>query len=120
MEPFDLREYLANPSRKVVTRDGKNVRIRCTDAKGECPVIGLVDCKDNEIPLSFTEKGRIGVNVPDSDVDLFFSTKNHEGWINLYRNFDGKIFGGNVFATKDDAKYENNLAIATIKIEWEE
>lgn len=31
-QKFDLEEYLADPSRKVVTRDGKQVRIICTDA----------------------------------------------------------------------------------------
>lgn len=35
MKQFNLDEYLANPSRKVVTRDGRNVRIRCTDRKSE-------------------------------------------------------------------------------------
>ena len=39
MKPFNLQEYLANPSRKVVTRDGRQVRIICTDAKcGELKV----------------------------------------------------------------------------------
>ena len=31
MEKFNLEEYLKNPSRKVVTRDGRKVRIICTD-----------------------------------------------------------------------------------------
>ena len=31
MEKFNLEEYLKNPSRKVVTRDGRNARIICTD-----------------------------------------------------------------------------------------
>ena len=34
MKQFNLMEYLANPSRKIVTRDGRNVRIICTDKKG--------------------------------------------------------------------------------------
>ena len=33
MEQFSLEKYLANPSRKVVTRDGRNARIICTDRK---------------------------------------------------------------------------------------
>lgn len=33
MRPFNLKEYLANPSRKVITRGGKPVRIICTDFK---------------------------------------------------------------------------------------
>lgn len=42
MEQFSLEKYLANPSRKVVTRDGKNVRILCTDRKLDFKeVVGL-------------------------------------------------------------------------------
>ena len=32
--PFDLDSWLADKSQKIVTRDGKPVRIICTDAKG--------------------------------------------------------------------------------------
>ena len=31
MRPFNLKEYLKNPNRKVVTRAGKDVRIVCID-----------------------------------------------------------------------------------------
>lgn len=33
MRRFDLEEYLDNPDIKVVTRDGREVRILCTDKK---------------------------------------------------------------------------------------
>lgn len=33
MRQFDLDEYLKNPNRKVVTRDGRSVRIVCTDMR---------------------------------------------------------------------------------------
>ena len=42
MKQFNLDEYLQNPSRKVVTRDGRKVRIVCTDKKGACPIVALV------------------------------------------------------------------------------
>ena len=32
MKPFNLKTYLKNPLRKVITRDGYPVRIICTDA----------------------------------------------------------------------------------------
>ena len=36
MKQFNLAEYLKNPERKIVTRDGRSVkRILCVDAKGE-------------------------------------------------------------------------------------
>ena len=31
MKEFNLKEYLENPERKVVTRDGKSVKIHCTN-----------------------------------------------------------------------------------------
>lgn len=33
MKQFSIKEYLANPSRGIVTRDGRSVRIICTDRK---------------------------------------------------------------------------------------
>ena len=46
MKEFNLEEYLKNPSRQVVTRNGREVRIICTDYKSRKPIIGLV--KKNE------------------------------------------------------------------------
>ena len=34
MKQFNLEEYLKDPNKKVVTRDGRNARIVCTDRKG--------------------------------------------------------------------------------------
>ena len=42
MKEFNLTEYLKDPSKKVVTRDGRDVRIICTDEKGDEPIIALV------------------------------------------------------------------------------
>ena len=120
MKEFSLEEYLKNPSRKVVTRDGRNVRIKCTDAKGDRPVIGLIDCKDAEIPMSFTEKGRLGVNVCDSIIDLFFAPEKHEGWININKWPDGvRDTNGIIYHTKldiPDIPPESIQLVATIKI----
>ena len=122
MKPFTLEEYIANPNRKVITRDGRNVRIRCTDAKGDCPIVGLVDCNDTEIPLCFTEKGRIGVNFCDDPMDLFFDAEKHEGWINIYEYGRGKYITSEVVYTKkeDAIMGKNKSYLTTIKIEWEE
>lgn len=43
MKQFSLNEYLANPSRKVVTRDGHSVRIICTDANRFFPIVALIE-----------------------------------------------------------------------------
>ena len=33
MKQFNLEEYLKDPSREIITRDGRPVRIICTNAK---------------------------------------------------------------------------------------
>ena len=119
MKAFSLEEYLKNPSKKVVTRDGRNVRIVCTDVKSESyPVLALVDNGDEEICNSYTKEGRFRT---DNEVprDLFFAPEKHEGWVNVYRDFDDMMCGS-VFATEEDAKCNAKTAIATVKIEWEE
>lgn len=45
---FSLEEWVANPKRRVVTQDGKDVRILCVNRKGgkrELPVVALVLCE---------------------------------------------------------------------------
>ena len=119
MKAFNLEEYLKNPKRKVVTRDGRNVRIVCTDVKNELyPVLALVDNWGAEICNSYTKEGRFR---PGNEAyrDLFFAPEKHEGWANVYRDFDG-LMCGSVFATEEDAKCKAKTAIATVKIEWEE
>ena len=46
MRQFDLDKYLKNPNRKIVTRDGKSVRIVCTDMIGIYRVVAI--CKEDE------------------------------------------------------------------------
>ena len=119
MKAFNLDEYLKNPKRKVVTKDGRNVRIVCTDVKSELyPVLALVDNWGEEICNSYTKEGRF---LPNNEAhrDLFFAPEKHEGWVNVYRDFDG-LMCGSVFATEEDAKCNAKTAIATVKIEWEE
>ena len=120
MKPFNLEEYLKNPSKKVVTRGGRTVkRILCTDARGDYPIVALVDwgCYDNA--LSYTKDGGFYVSDGTSVNDLFFAPEKHEGWVNVYRDFDD-VMCGSVFATEEDAKCNAKTAIATVKIEWEE
>ena len=120
MKQFNLEEYLKNPSRKVVTRDNRNVRIIWTDAKGNRPVIGLVDYKDYEGSYGYTKNGRIRDDDYDGNLDIFFAPEKHYGWVNVYRT-QGKL--GCVFIYDSEKEARRNggeTAIATVKIEWEE
>ena len=122
MKQFSLEEYLKNPSRKVVTREGRNVnRILCTDARGQYPIVALVEALDNgnESAFSYTKDGRFYPNE-EHIYDLFFAPEKHEGCVNVYRT-QGKL--GCVFIYDSEKEARRNggeTAIATVKIEWEE
>ena len=123
MKPFNLEEYLKNPLRKVVTRDGRNVRIICTDAKGNFPIIALVEThNDTEVALRLSEDGHFYNDAEDSR-DLFFVTEKQERWVNIYKNKEGYYPGRFFCSTKEEAvnlRCIETECIATIKVEWEE
>ena len=115
MKQFSLEEYLKNPSMKVVTRDGKNVRIVCTDKKGnDYPVVALIEWEKTEEACDYTKDGCLN-DGRTTEYDLFFAAEKHEGWINVYRKAVSRIYD-----SEEDAKDRANNACATIKIEWEE
>ena len=118
MKPFSLEEYLKNQKRKVVTRNGRSARIICTDAKGNYPIVALIEEGGYDNALSYTKDGKLYVGETN-DYDLFFASEKHEGWVNVYRDFDDMMCGS-VFATEEDAKCNAKTAIATVRIEWEE
>lgn len=125
MEQFSLEEYLANPSRKIVTREGKPARIICTDAKFEkYQVLALITKKDGQEMLATLDtsgKFRSGYN---SHLDLFFAPEKHEGWINIYLDADNSSYVGTyIYKSKEESEESGkkwSCYIATIKIEWEE
>ncbi len=128
MKEFNLNEYLKNPSQKVVTRDGRNVRIICTNMKSEYPLIALAINKDDnkESLLNYKENGKYFYAV--SENDLFFAPIKREGWVNIFYNFPKEnhdYFCDKIYKTKEDAekdakKYNIDNYVTTTKIEWEE
>ena len=128
MEQFNLEKYLANPSRKVVTRDGRSVRVICTDMKSTTyPVVALVgNCSSGfEQLLTFSKNGEYAVNE-SSGCDLFFAAEKHVGWINIRRSdSNGYYIGQNkLYNSKEEAdevaKINDSTFIKTLRIEWEE
>ena len=122
MKPFNLDEYLANPSKEVITKDGRKVkRILCTDARGVYPVIALIEYDDtSDCAYSYTKDGRYHISEPCGQ-DLFFASEKHEGWATIY----GKFLTGEIFSTKEEAeelvkRYGTEGFVAIAKIEWEE
>ena len=140
MKPFNLKTYLENPFRKVITRDGRPVRIISTNANlfspgpdaTKFPVVALITVSsanrgkrpNEEILNCYNADGNIIPGRNDRS-DLFFETVKVSGWINIYTSkfITGQTVTGSICKTKDEA-----LSIAagkdnyldTIYIEWEE
>ena len=124
MKAFNLKEYLENPERKVVTRDGRKVRIICTDRKGldVKPIVALITLPNcDEIVKCFWDNGIETAGSEDKN-DLFFAPSKHTDYINLYRD-ESVYFLGAVYTSEEYAKNiakGNDQYITTIKVEWEE
>lgn len=123
MKQFNLEEYLKNPSRKVVTRNGKEVKIYCTYFTGTQRIIAQIEGSDRSV--SFDENGRYYIGNYDSQYDLFFAPEKHEVWTNVYRrsNEDYDIGFGGTYSSEKEAKdsiVPSLDCVATVKVEWEE
>ena len=130
MKRFSLEEYLANPDKEVITRNGNPVRIICTDRESSVnqPVVALVKVSDlDEVCNVFSADGSFYEVCGENPLDLFFKTTKREGWVNIFsfpapeaRTDEGiydsyeeaKSFAKN----NPDAKYY----VATVNVEWEE
>ena len=124
MKQFILEEYLKNPSKKVVTRMGRKVRIICTDREDSIyPVVALVkdDNRELDILVAYTKDG---IPAGYNEETLFFAPEKHEGWLNIYRNESRFYLRGNPYESKEEAdevaKANYKTFCATVKIEWEE
>ena len=127
MKQFNLKSYIANP-RKVMTKDGRDARILCVDAKGDYPVVALIPDGEGEYkrdhPEMYTENG-CSYSRRMSFLDLFFAPEKKVGWVNVYEGADGNSYVGDarIFKSKEDAETEGKKwkdYIATVRIEWGE
>ena len=123
MKPFNLEEYLKNPEKKVVTRDGRSAKIICTNRKHlRYPIVALIKSKftEDESIVCYTKEGKIFDDVL-IDADLVFAPEKKEGWINIYENTLGQYEGRIIYDSEEDAKKHcTSNCLATVKIEWRE
>lgn len=127
MKQFSLEEYLKNPDRKVVTRDGRPARIICTDKLGATPVVALFPHTDNqsELVFSYTTDGKVcGGSYNGNSLDLMFAPTKKGGWVNVYRNSDLEYPSCIcIYPTYEEAVSYGKIQkgyVTTTKIEWEE
>ena len=129
MKQFDLEEYKKNPPRKVVTRDGRPVRIVFTDAKGDYPVVALaIDEDGSEYTIRSTRYGISGFTEDDlylSDEPSYKTTK--EGWIGIYRSkISSNLYLTSSYIYDSEKKIEKYAErhpdgfVGMAKVTWEE
>lgn len=127
MEQFSLTEYLKNPTKPIVTRDGDIVRIVCTDRNyKEYPIVALVLISGMERMCGYTEDGMY-LSDRQSSRDLFFAPESKTkkvGWMNVCKYGDDEHFslvGSVIHPTREEAlKCKSEYSVDTIQIRWEE
>lgn len=125
MKQFNLKEYLKNPDRRIITRDGRSVRIICTDRNwiDATHIIALVTIENGvELTKSYSTEGRSIFGQDNGPDDLFFAPQKKEGWINLFK-VNSATTTGEVYNTEEEAKSaiaKSLVYISTVKVEWEE
>ena len=74
MEQFSLEKWLQDKSRKIVTRNGKSVRIVCWDKLGDYPIIGCIKYSDDyeDFETYNIDGSKYSFNREDPN-DLFFA-----------------------------------------------
>ena len=123
MKQFDLQEYLKNPEQKIITRDGRTVRILCVDRISDIgPIVALVQENGNEKIYTYTKDGQF--DDSQSLNDLFFDLEKKEGWVNIYTDDCGVAYSGQmIYGVYEDAETAGLSLegyLSTAKIEWEE
>lgn len=120
MEQFSIEKYLKNPNRKIITRDGRNVRIICVDRNyKDLPIVALIQTKDGEVVSSHTKDGSY-LDYMQCPRDLFFMPEKKTGWINIYDGVRNANASRLIYNSKEEAlACANKGRVDTIKIEWE-
>ena len=119
MKQFNLQEYLANPSRQVVTRNGRKVRIICTDFDNpDFPVVGEIN--GYKWPISFTTNGE-AIKGSQQCTDLFFAPTIVKRWGIVYRKAE-RLFDTREEAEKwmEEADEGEKKFCSVCKVEWKE
>ena len=134
MKQFNLQQ--AKAGAPVCTREGKDVRIVCFDAKrGNEPIIALIQERNGcESIIHYTIEGtdpRSGIDKYGTDVyrknDLFMKSTTQKFYTNIYLMPDGKKRTVGMYESPDEANRHINddivtgiMHIAVASLIWEE
>lgn len=105
-------------TKPVRTKDGRAVRVLCTDGPGEYPVAGYIEGEMN--PRSWSLNGQIHKRTPHSQYDLENVPQRiqREYWVNVYQNGLGTAYETKYAA--GEARGTQCLACVKITIDCEE
>lgn len=112
-------------TKPVETSDGILVRVLCTDAGGDVPVVYLIPdaCNGSCMNTGRCDLSGVG-HYPWNNYRLRNRKIKKEGWVNLYTSTSKRtMLSAYVYSTKEQALGEvAGIAdyITTTKIEWEE
>ncbi len=121
LKPFDLEA--AKAGTPVMTRDGRPVRILCTDFKNDgYPVVAAILEGGEELLCSYNEQGRLCMKSVGG-CDLFMAPIKRTGWVNICHDKFGDSRGCFLYKTKEEAEEHARHRedyITTVPVEWEE
>ena len=112
LKPFSIEA--AKAGKPVCTRDGRKARIICFDAKGDKPIIALVEMGTAETPNNYPIDGK-AVSTKEASCDLMMLPEKKEGWINVCKS---DLYKDKEIALHDAKQLKDY--IDTVKVEWEE
>ena len=108
MKDFDIEKVRQNLDKAqkgelVCTEDGHCVRLFCLDAKGEYPLIGIIDHEDYESPINWTIDGKFVKGSVHHEFDLKLKSTKIKGWVNVYDIGNRRVLGA-IWESKERAE----------------
>ena len=117
LKPFDIQK--AREGKPVCTRGGRKARIIYFNAKGDYPIVALIETENGERVGQYMIDGHCTDIISQCCDDLMMLPEKKEGWVNVYK--DG-LLGARVYKTRKEAYDIANPCdyVDTVKISWEE
>ena len=110
LKPFDLEA--ARSGKPVCTRDCRKARIICFDAKGDYPIVALIESGNIEGVQQYMIDGHCTKAMSECYGDLMMLPEKRIGWININKD-------AGLFTSKEEAERDCTKDYATVRVEFE-
>lgn len=117
LKSFSLES--AKAGKPVCTRSGRKARIIYFDAKGDYPIVALIETGNGEKVVQYMIDGHCTDIISQCCDDLMMLPEKKEGWVNVYKS---GLLDTKSYPTKKEAfnKASPRDYVDTVKISWEE